>query len=97
MTWGKGGKEGGKDNQGGGNQGGGNQGGRNQGAKSNGGPGGRRNKQKNKNKGKDDKDKKDKTVSAMGVQGDINVKYCFKCGDSQHLARDCKKTGLLSC
>ena len=43
MTWGKGGKDVGKDNQGGGNQGGGNQGGGGQEGKSNSGQGGRRN------------------------------------------------------
>ena len=96
MTWGKGNKEGGKDNQGGGNQGGGNQGGRGQGGKSNGVQGRRKNRNKNKNKGKEDKDKKDETVAAAGVQ-DNNVKYCFKCGDSQHFVRDCKKTGPFSC
>ena len=78
MTWGKGGKEGGKDNPGGGNQGGGNQGG-----KPNGGKGKwNKNKEKNKGKGKDHKDDKDETVSAVGVQGDNSDKYCFKCGDS---------------
>ena len=97
MTWGKGGKDGKKDKQRGGNQGGGNQGGGGQGGKSNGGQGRRKNKQKNRNKGKEDKDEKDEKGSAVGVQGDNNVKYCFKCGDSQHFARDCKKTGLFSC
>ena len=78
MTWGKGGKEGGKDNPGGGNQGGGNQGG-----KPNGGKGKwNKNKEKNKGKGKDDKEDKDETASAVGVQGDNSEKYCFKCGDS---------------
>ena len=96
MTWGKGGKDGGKDNQGGGNQGGGNQGGGGQGGKSSGGQGRRKNRNKNKNKGKEDKDKKDETVAAAGVQ-DNNVKYCFKCGDSQHFATDCKKPGPFSC
>ena len=93
MTWGKGGKERGKDNPGGGNQGGGNQGG-----KPNDGKGKwNKNKEKNKGKGKDDKEDKDKTVSAVGVQGDNSEKYCFKCGDSQHFARECKKTGPFSC
>ena len=62
LTWGKGNKEGGKDNPGGGNQGGGGQGG-----KSNGGPGGRK-RNKNKNKGKEDKDNKEETVAAAGIQ-----------------------------
>ena len=61
MTWGKGNKDGGKDNQGGGNQGGGGKGG-----KSYSGQGRSKNKNKNKNKGKDDKDEKDETVSAVG-------------------------------
>ena len=33
---------------------------------------------------------------AVGSQ-ENNVKYCFKCGDPQHFARDCKKIGPFSC
>ena len=95
MTWGKRNKEREKDNQGSGNQGGGNQGGGGKGGKSNGGQGGNKNKNK-KDKDKEDKDDKDETVIAVGAQ-ENTVKYCFKCGDPQHFARDCKKTGSFSC
>ena len=95
LTWGKGNKDGGKDNPGGGNQGGGNQGGGGQGGRSNGGNGGRK-RNRNKNKGKEDKDNKEETVAAAGVQ-ENNVKYCFKCGDPRHFTRDFKKPGPFSC
>ena len=90
LTWGKGNKDGGKDTPGGGNQGGGGQG-----EKSNGGNGGRKG-NRNKNKGKEDKDNKEETIAGAGVQ-ENNVKYCFKCGDPQHFARDCKKPDPFSC
>ena len=96
MTWGKGNKDDGKENPGGGNQGSGNQGGGGKGGKPNGGQGGGKNKGNKKNKGKEDKDDKDETIMAVGSQ-ENNVKYCFKCGDPQHFARDCKKTGPFSC